>query len=350
MWCAVGVVVAVVDADHDGEVGVGRRRRDDDLRAPASRCFCAPSRFVKMPGRLEHDVDAEVAPRQRRRVALGEHLHPLAAGLDERRRQGATSPSKGPSTESYFSRCAIVAASPRSLTATISTSAPSFCCARKKLRPIRPKPLMPTRTAMCGLASPLVFGIVPRVYPGPCAASPVVREGLTGRTTVDARGGRRRERLRGLAPPSMALPVRQEVDGVWIRLPGSARPPPGSMRHAGYGVQALACDARPGGRAGGSSRPWSRAGRRARRARGPRAPGVAHGARPPRAAARADRRADRLARSARSRRSGRGGEALADEVRVVGVRHRGWPRRAGPRRAPAPRARRPCRLRPATER
>ena len=34
----------------------------------------------------------------------------------------------------------------RSLAATISMSAPDACTARKKLRPMRPKPLIPTRT------------------------------------------------------------------------------------------------------------------------------------------------------------------------------------------------------------
>src|SRR5438270_6101774 len=52
--------------------------------------------------------------------------------------------------ESYLRRCAITCGSPNgSFTATSSTS-PSPCAriARKKLRPIRPKPLTPTRTAM----------------------------------------------------------------------------------------------------------------------------------------------------------------------------------------------------------
>ena len=40
---------------------------------------------------------------------------------------------------------ASVALSVRSLTATTSTSAPDASTARKKLRPMRPKPLMPTR-------------------------------------------------------------------------------------------------------------------------------------------------------------------------------------------------------------
>src|SRR6185295_18710605 len=47
---------------------------------------------------------------------------------------------------SYFSRWAIVATSPRSFAATMSRSAPDACTARKKFRPIRPNPLMPTRT------------------------------------------------------------------------------------------------------------------------------------------------------------------------------------------------------------
>ena len=49
---------------------------------------------------------------------------------------------------SYFSRCAISSLEPRSLAATKSMSAPRCLAARKKLRPMRPKPLMPTRMVM----------------------------------------------------------------------------------------------------------------------------------------------------------------------------------------------------------
>ena len=52
-----------------------------------------------------------------------------------------------PRIESYFSRCASVAASVRSLTATMSMSSCGIA-ARMMLRPIRPKPLMPTLMAM----------------------------------------------------------------------------------------------------------------------------------------------------------------------------------------------------------
>ncbi len=57
---------------------------------------------------------------------------------------------KRPSTESYWRRCAIVSIDPRSFTATKSMSAPLALAARKKLRPMRPKPLMPTRMVMTG--------------------------------------------------------------------------------------------------------------------------------------------------------------------------------------------------------
>ena len=51
--------------------------------APASRCFCAPSRSVKNPVDSSDDVDTEVAPRQRSRVALGEHAHLLARRAED---------------------------------------------------------------------------------------------------------------------------------------------------------------------------------------------------------------------------------------------------------------------------
>src|SRR5262249_43670750 len=60
---------------------------------------------------------------------------------------------------SYFSRWARVALSVRSLAPTNSRSAPEASAARKKLRPIRPNPLIPTRT---------VTGEAPRL----CASDP----------------------------------------------------------------------------------------------------------------------------------------------------------------------------------
>src|SRR5215467_3997180 len=53
-----------------------------------------------------------------------------------------------PRAVSCFSRCAKVPASPRSLTATTSMSWLSWYAARKMFRPMRPNPLIPTRTDM----------------------------------------------------------------------------------------------------------------------------------------------------------------------------------------------------------
>src|ERR1700733_5279859 len=60
-----------------------------------------------------------------------------------------------PRIVSYLSRCAIVLMSPRSLAATISKPVfPLAFAARQTLRPMRPKPLIPTRivTALISLA------------------------------------------------------------------------------------------------------------------------------------------------------------------------------------------------------
>ena len=77
------VVAVVVDADHDREVGVGGGRRDDDLLRAGIEVLLRAVAAREEPGRLEDDVDPELAPRQRRRVALREHLHLLAAGIDD---------------------------------------------------------------------------------------------------------------------------------------------------------------------------------------------------------------------------------------------------------------------------
>ena len=62
--------------------------------------------------------------------------------------------SRLPSTESYFSRCASVRASVMSLTATKSMLS-SSSAARMMLRPMRPKPLIPTLMAIANVPRPL---------------------------------------------------------------------------------------------------------------------------------------------------------------------------------------------------
>jgi hypothetical protein len=58
-----------------------------------------------------------------------------------------------PSTESYLSRCASVAALVKSLTATKSMFL-SPSAARMMLRPMRPNPLIPTLTAIVESSKP----------------------------------------------------------------------------------------------------------------------------------------------------------------------------------------------------
>ena len=79
----VRVVVVVVDAEHERDVGIGRRRRDDDLLRARVEVLLRAVALREEAGRLEHDVDTEVAPRERGRIALGEELDLLAAGADD---------------------------------------------------------------------------------------------------------------------------------------------------------------------------------------------------------------------------------------------------------------------------
>ena len=112
--------------------------------APASMCFCAPSRSVKNPV----DSSTTSTPRSPQGSAAGSRSESSLSSKSPARivpSPSETSSPSGPSVESYRSRCAIVFGSPRSFAATISKSPPRFRCDRKKLRPMRPKPLMPTR-------------------------------------------------------------------------------------------------------------------------------------------------------------------------------------------------------------
>ena len=69
----VRVVLVVVHAEHDRDVRIRRRSGDDDLLRTRVEMLLRSLAIGEEPGRLEHDIDAEVSPRKRRRVALGEH-------------------------------------------------------------------------------------------------------------------------------------------------------------------------------------------------------------------------------------------------------------------------------------
>ena len=67
----LGVVVALVDAEHDRHVRVLRGRGDDHLPRAAVEVLRGAVALREEAGRLDHDVDAEVAPGKAAGVALG---------------------------------------------------------------------------------------------------------------------------------------------------------------------------------------------------------------------------------------------------------------------------------------
>jgi hypothetical protein len=121
--------------------------------APPSMCCCASAALVKRP------VDSMTMSMPRSfqgSLAGSRSASTLIDWPPTRMTSSATETSTGsrPNTLSYFSRWARVAGSVRSLAATISISPAgmrpalpmvSAFTARQKLRPMRPKPLMPTR-------------------------------------------------------------------------------------------------------------------------------------------------------------------------------------------------------------
>jgi hypothetical protein len=79
----VAVVVAVeVDAEGDGHVRFLGGSGDDHLLGASREVLRGVVAGGEEAGRLDHHVDAEVAPGQRRRIALGEHLQRSAVDRD----------------------------------------------------------------------------------------------------------------------------------------------------------------------------------------------------------------------------------------------------------------------------
>src|SRR6188472_4756410 len=115
------------------------------LLAPASMCACALVASVKKPVDST-TTSAPISPHFRllgsrsAYAAISWSPTLIVVSVDD------TSASSRPRIVSNLSRWARVLLSVRSLTPTISMSAPDARTARKKLRPMRPKPLMPTRT------------------------------------------------------------------------------------------------------------------------------------------------------------------------------------------------------------
>src|SRR5207244_7173338 len=99
-------------------------------------------------GALEHELHPEVLPRKLLGLLMADTL--IALPFTTRVLPwGSTVPGKRRCTESYLRRCASVFVSVMSFTAT-NSRLDCFIrtAARITLRPIRPNPLMPTRTGI----------------------------------------------------------------------------------------------------------------------------------------------------------------------------------------------------------
>ena len=84
-----GAELVVVDAHHDGHVGAIGRGRDDDPLGAGFEMLCRGLALGEDAGAFERHVDAELAPRQFGRVALGGNgdlaaadVHPIVAAGD----------------------------------------------------------------------------------------------------------------------------------------------------------------------------------------------------------------------------------------------------------------------------
>src|SRR6185436_13458533 len=123
--------------------------------APAARCFAAASRSVNSP------VDSKTTstPRSFQGSCAGSRSDSTlnsSPSTEMLSSLASTLACRLPSTESYLSRCASVCALVRSLMATKSMFL-SPSAARMMFRPMRPKPLMPTFTAIHGLQTNVSF-------------------------------------------------------------------------------------------------------------------------------------------------------------------------------------------------
>src|SRR5689334_3550801 len=150
--------------------------------APASRCLAAASRLVNSPV----DSTTTSTPRSFHGSSAGSRtarpLKPLPSTTISSSVED-TENGRRPRIESYLSRCASVALSVMSLTATISISVlPACFCAstaRQKLRPIRPNPLTPTRTV-----TPCLLARKYLVVPHPSVRMPSSDREPRNRSTV----------------------------------------------------------------------------------------------------------------------------------------------------------------------
>ena len=72
----------VVDAEHDGEVGAGARRRDEHALGACGQVLGSAFAVGEAAGAFHDDVDAEIAPGELLRRRLRQHGDVLAVGLE----------------------------------------------------------------------------------------------------------------------------------------------------------------------------------------------------------------------------------------------------------------------------
>ena len=325
--------------------------------APASRCFCAPSRRVKNPV----DSSTTSTPRSPHGSAAGsrsESIFICSPPALMTPSPSETSPGNGPSTESYLRRCAIVAASPRSLTRDDLDVGAERLLRAEEVPPDAPEAVdaHANRHRLLALVEwSLAFESSPvaarcaTAWTAPRSQLDGVEESRRRPSYSSSVGSRSRavdpdpvrrlvsERASwGRRSSSELLPQPalrdQTVDGVWFHRPRDAGPPASRMRPRRRSSTRSGDVARSPGsvtrrrarrpsRAAAACRPSSPAGSRARRAPAATAPDGGAGAAPPRAA-----RSGSVSQRAGGREAPRGvelplgGAGGAHEVRVVGVR------------------------------
>ena len=82
MWCADGSYASSLTPRTSVMSGSVAGAEITTFFAPAVEMLLCPFAVGEEPGRLEHDVDAQLAPWKRGRVALGQHLDVDVAGAD----------------------------------------------------------------------------------------------------------------------------------------------------------------------------------------------------------------------------------------------------------------------------
>ena len=222
MWCASGSYASSLTPSTIVTSGSVAGAEITTFFAPASRCFCAPvavgEEARSTRGRRRRRDRPTAAPPGRARTAscisvAAARMHAVAElDLALERAERRVVPAAGAPSSS---------ASPRSFSRDdLEVGRRAACCARKKLRPMRPKPLMPTRIAMRlpSRWSGAVRSVAPAYRRRPASAGrrrkseddpPPVYRARTGRRTGSESDGRTRAQPERESTVASALRARR---------------------------------------------------------------------------------------------------------------------------------------------